>query len=62
MLWIQDVGDRRSIRLGSHGEDVQLVQGCHAGQKLSREGAEAAMVEEVVVRQVKAIHILATAI
>jgi len=62
VLWIQDVGDRRSVRLGSHGEDMQLVQFSHASQKLSSERTETAMVEEVVVGQVKSIHILSNII
>ena len=58
MLRIQDVGHRRCVGLGTHGEHVQLVELGNPGKEVPGKGAEPAVVEEGMIGQVEAIHIL----
>lgn len=58
MFRIQNIGHWRRVRLGSHGEDVQLVELDDPGQEVPRERSESTVIEEMVVREMETKHIL----
>ena len=50
--------DSRSIVLGSHGEDMQLIELGHLLQEVSQVWPQAAVVDSSVTRQAELKHIL----